>query len=1403
MTRSIRRYVAPAWVLASLAVSAGAGELRGRLLLAGRAATGVTVAAVPYESPIDQARREARRQPAPGAIASVATDAEGAFVLPVAPDPGKEMLITVQFDGGGIVSAALDGFWGAAEFADLGDHVLAPGGALSGRVTDAAGAPVADAEVVLLPAAVRGGDPEVGAVPRARRTGPDGSFRFDGASATGNTLTVEKAGFIVGRLTGVKAGPLGAPVVLGKGTPVSGSVRGTDLRSPAAGALVRLEGRAVTRWVEADAAGSFTIPAAPAGTFTVVADGGEGGYVERDDVTLPLAQGATLDLVLRPTSAVVGRAVDARTGKPVPRVAITVRAPGRSRATRSTPDGTYALRGVPPGSWQLRADEPRFVPWLHASVPLRPGETKTIDVPLVLGASISGRVTDDAGRPVGDASGVLNRMGPISAQRVARRLFGGEPPVFWSRNDGTFKATRIAPASSALLVVSHPEFQQAALGGIVLAGGAMKAGMSIVLARGSTLTGQVKDGSGQPVSGAEVALTRARGLAGPGAGGPGRGAAVLGVVGDAPPETKRDTTGVDGKFSLRGVAVGEYVLTVERSGYASERVEPVRVPKSGAPAPLVVTLTPGASISGRVVHRSGSGAEGLVVRANSPGVPRFDPAAGPDLPTAPDGMFSIDGLRPGRSYDLQLFGSTGVGEGKRGVVAPASGVVLTVAGPGRIAGKAVDAADGHPITEFQVSYEAERGFGFRGPGRQGARGGAAGADAQSVSVQSADGAFAIDDVPAGRWSVVATSKGYQAGRTSGIEVTEGETTGGVEVRLAAGTFVKGRVVDATSNAPVANASVTITAAGARPGPGAVMTDAAGGDVTSDADGRFEIEGVAKGRQPLHVTHPDYTDVTQTVQVGEDGATVEVRMTAGGVLTGTVASESGQPVPGANVALVQAGNGGGFGPGGGAGAQTNVTDTAGAFRFDHLGAGRYRVEASLGSRTSTPVDVVLQAGQPPQDVVLQLQVGVTIQGTVSGLPAGMVNGMTVGANGPDSYAQSMRLGADGTFEFDNVPTGIVTLRGTATDPSGSTRSTTKQVATSADQPVFAVQLVFDQGFTLSGRVSQGGQPVSGAMVFASLQGGGGRQASATTDGGGSYQLTGLQEGTYTVNALSAQAGASQRQTIAVDSDQTLDIVFPSAKIAGRVVDAESNTALANATVAIRSDDPNAPGGPGQRPATTDTSGQFSFTGLGEVTYTLSTSRADYQVDTRDVAATDQGTDGLVITLTRAAGIGVKVQDGLSGVPLPSVMVRVFDTQSAPVFGPVPIALDSSGQGEIPSLPPGTYSVVAGASGYAPVQLDGVAVPSATVAIYLTPGGTLLIQAGPKTLAKGTVTGTIASATGRPALLSLFNLDGRFAVSEPNVQLRNVPPGSYVLSLPSLEVSQPFTVGEGAVATVPLP
>jgi protocatechuate 3,4-dioxygenase beta subunit len=1394
VNRSLLRSVIVTSTLFCVLRPTAAGELRGRILLRDRPAAGVTVAALPYEAPLDEARREARRNPAPGPLASATTAPDGSFVLTVPAEPGKEKLFTVRAEGGGVVAVFIGGVFGSSESGDLGEHALSHGEKLAGKVTGASGAPVADAEVVLVPRLDPFADPELESAPRRIKTAADGTFRFDDASLTGNTVVAENPGFLGARQTGVRAGALQVPIVLGPGVSVTGVVRKSDGRSAAVGALVRVEGSVMTRWVETGADGTFTIPNAPGGAVAIVADAGETGYVEQRGVKLPPAKATALMLTLRPPSALVGRTVDAKTGQPVPRTKIELRAAGNVRTARSAPDGTYALRALPPETWRLRADEPRYVPWIHVSVPVRPGETKKLDIPLVLGATLAGRVADENGQAVAGARCALVQGATTLRMRVLRVMRRTELAEFRTGPDGAFKATRLAPGENQLLTVSHPDFESATIGGVTLVGGATKAGVAVVLQRGSVVTGVVKDGNGQPVSGAESVLFDLM----PMGGGRGFGQAVANLV-LAPGSTRKsDTTGADGRFTFRGVTPGDYALNVRRSGYATESVEPLKVAKGATPTPIEVTLAPGSFIAGRVVRRSGGGVEGFMVSASVSGGARLVGRTTSDHPTGPDGSFFIEGLKVAQSYDLQLFGPTGPTEGKRGVTTPTSDLEVTVAGTGRVTGRAVDAQAGAPLTDFQVSYEPDRGGGaMRALAILRAGGGQPGGVGQPIDVHNDEGAFALEDVPAGTWSVVVTAKGYQLARTSGVVVEEGGVAENVEVRVARGVLAKGHVADAQSGAAVANASVTFAAAGPPAGRIQALTEAADSALTTDADGRFEAEGLAPGTHTVHVTHPDYSDATQSFEVQAEGASVEIRMTQGGVLAGMVASDTGAPVPGATVRLGEAGTGGGgFGPMGS--SQPTLTDGNGRFGFNHLSAGRYTLSASSGSHTSSPLEVVLQAGQSQESIALRLQIGFTIQGTVSGLAPELMSGTTVAALGPDQYSQSTRVGADGRYEFDNVPAGAVTLRGIASDPSGSMRSVTKQVTVSGDQPILTADLVFNQGYTLSGHVTQGDQPVAGAMVSAALQGGGGRQASSRTDDAGGYSLVGLQEGTYTVNATSnlAGGGAFRRLTVELTSDQNLDLAFPSAKIGGQVVDADRKTPVPDAMV-------TAAGAELQRPATTDSNGRFSFTNIDPGSYTLTTSKPDYRVDKRSVTAADQGTDALVVELTREAGMGVKVQDGLYGLPLHSVMVRVLDTQSAPVYGPASIALDDNGEGEIPSLPPGTYTVVAGASGYAPARLDGIIVPSPSVTIALTPGGTIVIQSGAKTLTTGTLSGTITTAAGQPALLSLFDLQGRVAISEPSVSYQHVAPGSYVLSIPSAAVSKSFTVNEGATTTVQLP
>jgi protocatechuate 3,4-dioxygenase beta subunit len=1415
-----------------LALTASGGEIRGRLLVSDRGdrpAAGVTVSAVAWETPGEEARREAKAGPAaaaPKPFAATTTGADGSFALSVSAEAGKEKLFRVQAEGGGVVPVLFEDVYDTSETEDLGEHLLSRAEKISGTAVDASGAPLAGAEVVLEAGGAAGGpgDPSFHSLTRTAVTGADGVFRFDEASATGNRITVRKDGLAPVLASGLRAGGLARPIGLAPGFPVAGVVRDVGKR-PVAGALVRFEGmKATTRWILTDAEGAFSIPNAPDGRGSLVVDAGDSGWAAKPDVKLPLPEGRTLTVALAAPSSLAGKVVEDKTGKPVPRAKLLLKGNSFARLVRTAPDGTYALKGVPPETYRLAVDEARHVPWVQPALALAPGESKKLDIALTPGASLAGKVVDENGTPVAAARGTLTRGGENGIAGLRRMLrAGAEITAFRTRPDGTFTASRLAPGDNQRLFVSHADFERATVAGLSLPAGGTKGGVTVVLKRGATITGVVKDASDQPLADVEVQVDPSMNFRG-GAGGVAMTVTRLGGASSRP----KAKTGADGTFAIRGISVGEYALVLKKPGFATERVDPVKVTEQGA-EPVLVALGPGASISGAVRRKNGEGVDGFLVRAGAaagggrggrgggggPGGGLLN-AIGADNATGADGGFFIDGLKAGQPYDLTAFGGAGMGPQKRGVVAPATGADIVVAGTGRIAGVALDARTGQPLRNFSVTFEPDRGGGAmirivaRGAGAQTGIG-------QKRDFQTEDGIFALEDVPAGTWTVVVDAKGYQTARVASLTVDEGGTKDGVEVRATPGTVLKGRVSDSKTGRPVANATVTWEPAGAGGGgPGGMFGRGGplgldGGDeITTDAEGAFTVEGIAAGRVKVTAKSPDYADGSEVADVKETGGTVEVKLASGGSVGGVVVSGN-QPVSGASVSLAGAGEAG-FGRilGGG---QTTTTDATGRFAFDHLGAGRYSASAGLNGKSSNLSEVVLQSGDTKNDLVLSLSAGSTIQGIVSGLPDGWKSQTTVIASGVEAFFATTKVGADGSFQVTGVPAGPVTLRAQAGDGMGTSRSATKQVTAADDVPLLQAEIVFDVGFTLSGHVTQGGQGVANAMVVANLQGGGGRQATARTDESGAYSLQGLQEGAYAVTAsndpLSGGSPAMVRQTVSLTGDQSVDLTFPMAKIAGIVTDTDTKQPLPDVTVSlVGAAGAAGTGGGGQRMTQTDSTGRFQFANITPQAYTLNTSKPDYQYDKRTVTAADDGSsENLAVELARGQGIEIQARDGLAGVPMRSVSVRVLDGSRAAVYTGT-ISLDSNGVGEITSLKPGGYSLFVNASGYATVYVASVSVPSQTLPVTLTPGGSADISVGPKSFVNGILRATLRTASGMPYPYTLFATDGRLAITADATgqtgfrRLTNLAPGSYVLALDG-GGGTTFTVNEGGITPVKLP
>ncbi len=794
-------------------------ELRGRVLSEGRPVAGATVVAVPVESALEQARREARFTDAARELGLATSARDGAFSLRLASGPEE---LRLQASAPGHVAVIAEAPLGGAAPVEVR---LERAASLAGTVLGAAGQPVAGATVTLWP---RVEQPGATPVPVTGTTGPDGRFRFDGASERGNRLRVEAPGQAVVDLAALRAGALRQPVRLQRGRSLEGLVLRSDQR-PAAGALVRLEGPVTLRWVEAGPNGAFRLdglPQAPGGSL--VAEAGEAG---RARSALPASGSARL--VLAPTATLRGRVLDGRTAQPVAGVRVGVVGPGGHAFARSAADGRFELPGLAPGRSTLTADEPRYAPWSLHQLDVPAGGALVRDVALAPAAVLVGRVLDEGGLPVADASGFLRRggqqAGPLAFLRAVE-------PDFRTGPDGRFEAARLSrPGATSGCRCGTPTSRRERWAGWSSSPAARtpRSRSCCGAAWACAASSRMFAASRWPTPSC-ACRARSSSRAGAGAGlcssawpawAPAARSSAAGRMGASTSAACRPAT-----FRCRSARRATPRRRSTQSRWPSGRSRSRSCWRPGPPsAASCATRRARASRAARVVARE-PGVRGPLAGARS------------EEPSAGDGAFLIEGLTPGRTYEVALMDFAAPGRRGAPVVAPAEGVELLAAGLGRIEGVALDAGSGLPLSDFEVSYEV-RERGGRTIVRGGPRGGAL-APGEKLEVHDEEGRFVLDGVPAGTWDVEASAPGYERSRAGAVTLEEGGQATGVEVRLRRGATLSGRVTEEGSGRPVADAEVNAEPQGGEPR-FRFGDDEAGGARTGP-DGRFELAGLAPG-----------------------------------------------------------------------------------------------------------------------------------------------------------------------------------------------------------------------------------------------------------------------------------------------------------------------------------------------------------------------------------------------------------------------------------------------------------------------------------------------------------------------------------------------------------------------------
>jgi hypothetical protein len=996
---------------------------------------------------------------------------------------------------------------------------LRPAGAISGKVVDGSGQPLAGAVVV--PGNQENGRSGMHLRPATllrAETDEAGVFAVNYLPEGNWTLIALAPGQAVTESESVPVGTEDLVIVVTPGTTVSGIVVSADTGEPVSSFPLLMNGAnafAGRNKIQAttDEAGQFEFPMVSDGGYTVAAnDRTRFALGEELAVTVDGGQPVTgLKMAVAEGGVVTGRVYDKATDDPVEGVRIRARGQENmpKREATSDAEGAYRLEGLGVGQYTLAR---RWMKGLthrehreNQSVSIKLGQAlQGIDFPVTYCVFVRGKVVDSRGNPIEGA-----QVHSSSQESVES---ANESTV----EDGTFELYGFSPGITLPTVTaSRRGFATASVGPYTLNEGDIE-GIVIEMERGASIAGVVVDQQNKPLTDMYVRAALLQGGAETSAG---------------------DSTESDGRFKLDGLVAGDYGITLRSSrsyrrssGIAAEVSVSDKQDVTGIR--LVYEEAEGLTITGRVLDSSGNPIEDASVYAsgkNSHGSTRSDANGAYEIAGLEEGLFTV-------SANHRRYSSTDVQDVEAGTLR----LDFRLAGRGIVEGNVIAADTGQPVTNFEMTYfngQVERLQPWMLD--------------NFTAYYDEQGAFSRE-VEVGDGTVVARAPGFAPAFTSVFDVREGQTVRGVEVRLERGGTVEGTVTNEAGE-PVAGAQIHVGAYRRW------MRNQAFA-ATSASDGTFRIESLPFDTDNLAVQHSDYAPATVELEIRSGAVTpVHVVLDNGGMLRGIVRL-NGSPVAGATVS-VSVSQGGGH--------SSAQTDANGAYIMNGLPSGEAHVSGHIpvdGGNSRKSHSAVIESGMETE-VNFEFKTGnATLEGklTFDGQPPARAN-VNVAVPGGDGPAQTYgaEVGADGTYRITGLPAGTVTISVSFENPDRRWGTRRAEAVTAAGR-VTQLDMELNAGATVSGTVSG---MAEGDQVFVSVVKG--HMGITRFDQSfwsdnqhlfvgqarldqGVYVLDGLSDGNYTVIAVNmgsdpqggaegAQA-ASQPFSVNNGEDQQVNVAF---------------------------------------------------------------------------------------------------------------------------------------------------------------------------------------------------------------------------------------------------------------------
>jgi protocatechuate 3,4-dioxygenase beta subunit len=527
------------------------------------------------------------------------------------------------------------------------------------------------------------------------------------------------------------------------------------------------------------------------------------------------------------------------------------------------------------------------------------------------------------------------------------------------------------------------------------------------------------------------------------------------------PSAVRCPTGADGRFVLDSLIEGEATVMVEHKDYGNTSRTGIVIREGEEPQELVFLIEDGGIVAGRVLDSSGKPVKGVQVmfmKQGSPGV-GFTVK---NVETDGEGRYRSKPLGAGL-YSVTVAMKEGGLFGKIKTVKVLAGETVTVDFGDTASGCTVMGrvtSNGKGVKDCVVGLISTSKY---------ASGKGASALNMSVAKSGKDGSFRLTGVRPGRYYLLAQVIGERSvsrGRATKIqiEIHEGMTEKRVDLPFPCGA-IRGKLMDKATGKPIVGATIMVIKGKTEqrlPRNIDDFFDAFGGQSLSDAQGGFEVGGLAEGQYRIEIQKAGYASeiITPWTVTSSAGRALEVMLDAESRIIGTITDEDGRPVKGAVLVLADVqGRPVCLSPS----SKYPLSNDKGGFEIGGVKAGSYRVhvEGTGFGRLLTEVIAVGQNGSIERTFWLRKEGRIKVQVFQQGALLEGAEVLLFDASGTEvvnrlpgkdifTGIESQATDEEGYFSLLRLAAGTYTVK--VRTPDGRTQSKSCNVLSGSEIPI---------------------------------------------------------------------------------------------------------------------------------------------------------------------------------------------------------------------------------------------------------------------------------------------------------------------------------------------------------------